>query len=587
MRVVPAFLAALFVLGCGGGGGGSSTSSAPPGSGSTPGPSPALPAPVGASVTQATNTAISIKWETASGAVDYRVSRSSQQLVIAEETQTRFRDTDLTPGQVYSYTIDALAANGSLIRRMSVSGVTKSGPAELINEDIPPSDVTLSRSMTTSGWTPNPLYDTCEKWLHDAHWTFGPDDKAYSTWHPPVYEFADGRLCRFGHEHGQDQRQSRLYQTVGPIPFGYVNEQLSPQDPNSQRNEDHFGHKIALFNGIKEIVATASGEGPGSMECDILFKLHQGTYSPDALKNNTHERFLNYKCPNGLEVRYKVLQPFGMPNTFLVESSNQFSQLINTSGAFPANQPSGASRRIVPAIASMTADISQNGITQRFADNCDNCTGTTSYQSELRGIGITDPYYVSTYNNETWQGGPTHNVFNSQNQQLFKFEGGPYWNLMSSSRYYDPASGTLTSRQIDLCYQTSSLIYLSADCRLARSRGGSTAVAWDSPKSPFNGAIRANETNFVTLYNPSASRERVYFDPYGRLSLVDDDVPMVRSAQHPIRGYFRSTGNQTISTKLANWAGSAQCGGSLCYSNFNFYRLKNGQVVDSGVHAPN
>jgi hypothetical protein len=82
-------------------------------------------------------------------------------------------------------------------------------------------------------------------------------------------------------------------------------------------------------------------------------------------------------------------------------------------------------------------------------------------------------------------------------------------------------------------------------------------------------------------------RERIYFDPYGRASLINDELPLVRSSEHPIRGYFRSTGSQTINVKLSNWAGSTQCGGSICYTNFNFFRLRTGLVVDGGVHAPN
>jgi hypothetical protein len=581
MKRIFSIFPALLILSCGGGGGSSS---------GAPDPQPqsvVLPVPVGAALTQSTNTALSIQWEVASGAVDYKVSRGAQQLIVAEETQTRFRDFDLTPGQVYSYTIDALAADGTLVRRMSVSGVTASGPAELTTADTPPADVTQARSLTTFGWTPNPLYDTCPKWLHDAHWTFGPDNKAYPTWHAPVYEYADGRTCRFGHEHGQDQRQSNLYRTVGPIPFGYVNEQLSPGDPNLQRNEDHFGHKVAFFNGIKEMISTPNGDAPGSMQCDILFKLHQGTHSPDALKNNTHERFLNYKCPNGLEIRYKALQPFGMPNTFTTESTNQFSQLIATTGAMPTNQPSGADRRTIPAIAAMASDAAKNGTTERYSKNCDNCAGTGSFRSELLSIGITQPYYVSTYNNEIWQGGPTDKFYNNQNQLIFKFEAGPYWNVASSSRYYEPSSRTLDAKQIDLCFQTRSAIYNAADCRLARLRGRGSPVPWDSPASPFNGAIRSNEANFVELFNPNPTRERVYFDPYGRTSLKNDELPLIRSEKYPIRGYFRSTGPRGIKIKLSNWAGSTQCGGGICYTNFNFFRLRTGLVVDGSVHPPN
>src|SRR2546426_5048090 len=47
----------------------------------------------------------------------------------------------------------------------------------------------------------------------------------------------------FGHDHGRDPRGSALYREVGPIPFGYANEQLDVYDPLTTRHEDHFGHK--------------------------------------------------------------------------------------------------------------------------------------------------------------------------------------------------------------------------------------------------------------------------------------------------------------------------------------------------------
>jgi hypothetical protein len=570
----------LLLLGCGGGGSVSEPGSVAPAAS-------LLPVPVGAMVTQATPTSLSFQWESVNGAVDYRVARNSQQIILAEDTQSRFRDTDLTPGQTYNYTIEALGQDGSLLRRMSVSGITKTGSAELTTEDVPPTDVVRARSLTTMGWTPNPLYDTCPKWLHDANWTFGPDNKAYPTWHPPIYEYANGALCRFGHEHGQDQRESHLYSAVGPIPFGYVNEQLSPNDPNFQRNEDHFGHKIALFNGLKVAVSTATASAsPSVWECDVLFKLHQGTHSADALKNNTHERFLNYKCPTGLEVRYKSLQAFGQPDTFTSEVANKFSRLVHTSGALPSNQPSGADRRIIPSIETMSGYSQIYGVTDQFGANCDNCSGTPEFQNELRAIGYSQPYAISLYNGETWQGGPTFIVAN-QTEVLFRFMGGPYWNLVSSSRYYAPESDTLIGRQIDLCFDPPSVLYNSVDCKLARLRGKGSKVAWDSPLSPFNGAVRFNEANNLELYNPSVLRERIYFTPFGQTALINNDLPLNRSATYPIRGYFKFTGANDITLQLSNWAGTAQCGGSACFTNFNFYKLKNGQVIDAGVHAPN
>src|SRR3989442_9024424 len=54
------------------------------------------------------------------------------------------------------------------------------------------------------------------------------------------------------HDHGRDPRGSALYATVGPIPFGYANEQLDVYDPANPRHEDHFGHKIEWENGVQQ-----------------------------------------------------------------------------------------------------------------------------------------------------------------------------------------------------------------------------------------------------------------------------------------------------------------------------------------------
>jgi hypothetical protein len=59
-----------------------------------------LPLAVGARLMQATNTSLSIEWEFRDGAVDYRVTRDGQPLIVAEETQNRFRDIYLTPGKM-------------------------------------------------------------------------------------------------------------------------------------------------------------------------------------------------------------------------------------------------------------------------------------------------------------------------------------------------------------------------------------------------------------------------------------------------------------------------------------------------------
>lgn len=566
-------------------------------------------------------TTTSFSWTPVANVVEYRVRRNGTQIALLEETQERFHDMDLTPGTSYSYAVEALNAQGTVLSTQTISMRTDAGAAELVPAlDSPPGNAVRGRSFTTFGWTPNPLYDTCSKELHDSFWTFGPDNRVYPTWHPPVYEFANGTRCTFGHEHGQDQRTSNLFRTVGAIPFGYVNEQLSPNDPAFQRNEDHFGHKVALFNNILDIIPNPNGPGEiqGTMRCDILFKLHQGTHSADALRNNTHERVLNYRCPNGLEVRYKALQPFGEANSFRLEApNNPLSRNIITAGAVPppcgANnaalncQPSGSDRRIIPALEVMRALIAANGGATDGNALCDTCSGTAAARAELATVGFpangvanNGPWYISLWNNEAWQGGPIHLFFGANNgARIFQLAGGPYWNLQSSSRYYDPngvsdptSPDYLIARQIALCYQPGSPPFDSFDCRLARRRSA-TPLDYRDPRSPIKGTVRFNETNFIQVFNPSPARERVYFDPYGRTTMDPsdgvnprDELPLRRSTRYPIQGYFRSNPNE-INVKLSNWAGSNQCGGGSCYTDFNFYRLRDGTLIDAGVHAPN
>ena len=146
----------------------------------------------------------------------------------------------------------------------------------------------LLRGRAYGIWRPDGEHDTCPQNLHDAYWTLGPDRKVYPTWHPVTSpNGAVGAGCSFGHEHGRDPRGSRL--AAWGVPFGYVNEYYGSNDPTSQRNEDHVGHKIEwqndwTFSGTRDGV-------PVTLRGDILMKVHQGTHSHDALTNNLHEVF--------------------------------------------------------------------------------------------------------------------------------------------------------------------------------------------------------------------------------------------------------------------------------------------------------
>lgn len=562
-----------------------------------------------------TTTAI-VEWSPVQGAVDYRVRRNGTQIALLEDIQLRFHDMDLTPGTNYSYDIEAINASGGVISSQAIQRSTGSGPANLTDADLPPANAPRSRAYTTFGWTPDPRYDTCSKNLHDAFWTFGPDNKVYPTWHPPIYEFADGTTCRFGHEHGQDPRPSNLYRTVGAMPFGYVNEQLSPNDPAFQRNEDHVAHKVAMFNGL-EATDTNDPARP-VLACDVLFKLHQGSHSPDAFRNNVHERFLNYQCSNGLEARWKGLQPFGSANQFQESIDNLFSSLIATQGAslppcvnFQSVNcfPQGSDRRVIPTVRTITtpnpnfSGATESDVSISNVDgtrSCDNCQPMNGFAA-----------YVPQWSIEVWQGGPTTGLVGA-NGLAYGFGGGPYWHVWNPSRYYDPNGNSdpanrtsyLLGRQIDQCYVSGTQGFTSRDCQIARARNGGQRIPFDSPLSPFKGTIRFNEVNFISIFNPDPANRRVYFDPYGRpqpsgptqggASSSISDVSHVRTAALPIRIYTSNTPNgrtTPYSITMANFAGSQQVGGPFghgrVFTDFNFYRLKNGQTVDAGIHVPN
>lgn len=192
----------------------------------------------------------------------------------------------------------------------------------------------------------------------------------------------------------------------------------------------------------------------------------------------------------------------------------------------------------------------------------------------------------------------------------YGFGGGPYWHVNNPARYYDPNGDPdpthnatyRIARQIDQCYNTGAPGYPSFDCRVARARNGGQRIPFDSPLSPFKGTIRFNEVNFIGMFNPDRANERIYLDPYGRpqpsgstqagVSSSIADVSRVRTAALPIRLYVRVTpSGKNYNIMTANFAGSQQVGGPFGhgrnYTDFGYYRLRNGQTVDAGIHVPN
>src|SRR2546429_279704 len=161
-------------------------------------------------------------------------------------------------------------------------------------------------------WRPG-RRDDCTADIHNRYSVVGPDRKLYPTWHPPVDPVTG---CSFGHDHGRDPRGSALYAEVGPIPFGYANEQLDVYDPANPRHEDHFGHKIEWENDVPMRFRSAAAGSLFEIRCDVLAKLHQGTHSKDAFTNNLHELAYHLRCSDGTQLHITLLAAIGDPGQF-------------------------------------------------------------------------------------------------------------------------------------------------------------------------------------------------------------------------------------------------------------------------------
>jgi len=209
-------------------------------------------------------------------------------------------------------------------------------------------------------WAPT-AHDTCSAELHESFAVVGPDGKRYPTWHPPVVlDPATGETCTFGHEHGADPRGSDLYRWVvkhfthkrfksfAGLPFGLVNEALDvyAAQPGNEgtptRAEDNVGHKVDFANDVQ--LLAADGRTPLGVECDFLFKLHQGSHSADATRNNVHELIYAAKCSDGTKIISSTLSAFGAPNEF--NSSCAPGGTVASSGA--PEYPTGGGSRSIP-----------------------------------------------------------------------------------------------------------------------------------------------------------------------------------------------------------------------------------------------
>ena len=365
----------------------------------------------------------------------------------------------------------------------SVLAACSTPAAQITRQGPPPASASVSRAFGI--WTPNTASgDTCAKEIHDGYWALGPDGKLYPSWHPPVDPTTG---CKFGHEHGRNPSDSKLIALT--LPFGYVNEQLSPNDPLYQRNEDHVGHKVEWANDIE-----ISRDDRPYTKCSVLFKLHQGTHSPDALTNNLHELFYYASCGDGTKIQWRNLQAFGHGGKIHSKGCEWKEKKFKVDGAevsvgapVPATSPDGGGERSMPA------------------KNCVETTTLVQQGEYSQGWQLTENWVVGLFRQA--RPGP--------NKDMMSFSAGPYFQVNNPSRYFDPTSANKVSRPLDLCFKRGDLEWRGNDtCDAVRKQAPAGGLAYTDPRSPFNGAERDVHMNGLHINN-AGGPTKWYSDVFG------------------------------------------------------------------------
>jgi hypothetical protein len=425
---------------------------------------------------------------------------------------------------------------------------------------LPPSNLVRSRAYGV--WTPS-QYDTCPKELHDTYWALGPDGKVYPTWHPPTDMFA-GKECTYGHEHGRDPKGSALYTQIGAIPFGYANEVLADsvraQESNPdialarERREDHVGHKIEWehyeASDVNSVGPDSGRIKPTGVMCDFLAKLHQGTHSRDAFTNNTHEMALHFSCSNGGKFDLTLLSPLGKPGEFL-----------NNCTLKPV-MPGGS---LNPTDAPSTAADGSNGNGERTIP----CSSGALYNNTFEGTkgGTLGPQYFGSL----FEGWTVSNAIPLPGGGSLSF--GPYFDAYNPARLHDHTAPDMMAHTIDYCYRTNTTRSNTQACDAVRGLG--QTIAWDDPRSPFNGTDRNVSPKGFLLFNDSGKSTTFYTDAYGQRSSNQAFAGSIKQFAATVKASVEGT----MYGAIPNGDGTFKAGG---FGN-QFRRNYNAK----GVHAPN
>jgi hypothetical protein len=341
-------------------------------------------------------------------------------------------------------------------------------------------------------WKPT-AFDTCPAALHDRYATRGPDGKLYPTWHPPVgREPTTGRRCTFGHEHGRDPRRSDLYGWIarhlrGGLPFGVANEALdayAAANPGvAPRHEDHVGHKVEWQDDVRLERRTGTGlRRRTGVTCDFLTKVHQGTHSPDAFANNVHELIYAARCTDGTALLTTTLARFARPNRFSRGCDPGVEVVSPSALSFPV----GRGARLIPDRHCVERDVL-----------------VPAGRSSLFSRGLYENWVSSNA------------LVTATGRSVAAWD--PHFAVFNPARYYDATRPSGLARTIELCWERTAAGERASGsaCDVATDHGERPSLAFDDPRSPFDGTHRETIVNQTRTANRGGPR-RWYSDPYGR-----------------------------------------------------------------------
>jgi hypothetical protein len=415
------------------------------------------------------------------------------------------------------------------------------------------------------GVVANNLSPACVQ-QHDTHWTKGPDNKAYPTWHPPVEVLASGETCYYGHEHGDDPRPSPFYTDAKyqqqrndgliPMPFGYANEVLAAN--GGMRHEDHFGHKIYRENfemayGNSTSPAAVTGTGA---KCTALLKLHQGTHSGDAFTHHLHEAVAHVDCgalPNtsvASRVHVTTLASLGRPGWFS-NTCGEYPVPGQTAGArgtglhnapVPGDQDHtrgtdpvalGAPARLVNFNTISQADLNDNVDGERIIPAAA-CLRTYKAPDALQRNNLKFGHAP----NDTWVRPLMITDANGLNQRMVLKS---YYSVYNPARVFSiEAGGAIASKSsVDACRNPPAPGPQNTSELCAKVKADASMGAY-SNNSPYNGTVR--NVNFKSLHvtNRTGLGTAIWTDAYGRETTGTDPSRFIKQ--------YVSEGNNGVNT---------------------------------------